>query len=404
MIKLPVIAKKVLGLNPVLIVAMYALLIFSIDAIESAARHQVAGGAYFADRQVIWIILGSVIYFLTALIDYKWLKWLCIPMYILATAMMVVVLSKGSSVHQISVAGISFQPTQLMIGAGILIVALLFEQLPELKNWLNHPFIKLAVVAIFCGIPFLMVVKSGDMGSALVWAPIAVVSLFVGGIPYRYLTIMAVGAIGILPILYYIVLPSVSDRATGRIDQYINMVQNDGEVKDIQGDDYAIHYVTTAIGKAGWKGLDELNKKLDNEEAVKAIHANGFIPKDTAHNDYIFGVIGEELGFRGGFLLIMIFLLLIVTCLVVGLFSKDAYGLMVSCGVATLIFAHVFENIGMCIRVMPITGIPLPFVSYSGSFTLVCMLLLGFVQSIWIHRVDLSNKDEDRRRVRMLNL
>ncbi len=400
MTKLPTIVRKVLGLNPVLLITMYALLVFSIFIIESAARHQPTGGEWFAKRQIIWIVLGTAIYFIVSLIDYKWLKWLSIPMYILALTLMTVVLSNGSSVHQISIGGVSFQPTQLMIGAGILFVALLFEQLPRWKNWLNHPFIKLTIIAVFCGIPFLLVVKSGDMGSALVWVPVAIICLFVAGIPYRYLIMMAIGAFGILPILYYLVLPSVSERATERIDQYIAMVQNDGQV-EYNDDNYAIHYVTTAIGKAGWKGV---GLKADLEGQAGAVHANGFIPYDTAHNDYIFGVIGEELGFRGGALLISIFLLLIVGCLIVGLFSKDAFGLIVCCGVSGLIFAHVFENIGMCIRVMPITGIPLPLVSYSGSFTLICMLLLGFVQSIWVHRIDYSSKELDRRRVRMLNL
>ena len=379
---------------------MYALLIFSIFAIESAARHQSSGGEWFADRQITWIGLGTVVYFSTAFINYRLLKWLSIPMYFIALVLMIIVVSNGSSVHQIKLMGVAFQPTQLMIGAGILFIALLFEQLPRFKRWFNHPFIKLGLVAIFCGIPFLLVVKSGDMGSALVWVPVAVVFLFVGGIPYRYLAIIAIAGVGVLPLLYYIVLPIISDRATGRIDQYISMVQNDGKVV-YNDENYAIHFVTSAIGKAGWKGAG-LNADLAGQPG--AIHANGFIPYDTAHNDYIFGVIGEELGFRGGVLLIGVFLLLIVCCLIVGLFSRDAYGLIVASGVATLLFAHVFENIGMCIRVMPITGIPLPLISYSGSFTLICMLLLGFVQSIWIHRINYSVKSPDRRRVRMMNL
>ena len=399
--KVPIIVKKIFGINPVLLVVMYALLLFSVEVIASAARHQPQGGEFFANRQILWIALGSIVYFAIAFIDYKWLKWLSIPMYLLALVLMVYVLANGSSVHQISIAGVSFQPTQLMIGAGILLVALLFEKLPEWKSWMNNPFMKLAIIAVFCGIPFLLVVKSGDMGSALVWVPVAIVSLFVGGIPYRYLLIMGILAIGVLPILYFFILPKVSDRATERIDQYIAMVQNDGKVTDITGDDYAIHYVTTAIGKAGYKGV---GLKADLSGKAGAVHSNGYIPKDTAHNDYIFGVIGEELGFQGSFLLIVSFTILITVCLVTGLFSRDAYGLMICCGITALFFAHIFENIGMCIRVMPITGIPLPLISYSGSFTIICMLLLGFVQSVWIHRIDYSPKEDDRKRVRMLNL
>ncbi len=399
--RIPTFVRKIFGLNPVLILAMYGLLIFSVFAIESAARHQSQGGEWYADRQIIWIALGSAVYFATSLIDYKWLKWLSIPMYIAGMGLMVIVLGKGSSVHQISFGGISFQPTQLMIGAGILFVALLFEKLPEFKPWLNNPFVKLSVIAIFCGIPCLLVVKSGDMGSALVWIPVAIVCLFVSGIPYRYLSLIAILATASLPVLYFLILPVVSDRATERVDQYIAMVQNDGEVRDIQGDDYAIHYVTTAIGKAGYKGV---GWNADLSGKAGAIHSNGYIPKDTAHNDYIFGVIGEELGFQGSFLLLIGFMILIAMCLLVGLFSRDAYGLIICCGIAALLFAHIFENVGMCIRVMPITGIPLPLISYSGSFTLICMLLLGFVQSVWVHRIDYSPKVDDRKRVRMLNL
>lgn len=395
---MPVIVRKILALNPVLIFAMYGLLIFSVIAIESAARHLPQTGEWFADRQKIWIIVGTLVYFTVSLIDYRWLKWLSIPMYFVGLAMMAIVIGGGSEVHQISIAGISFQPTQLMIGSGIILIGLLFEQLPRWKSWLNHPFIKLAIVAVFCGVPFLLVVKVGDMGSALVWIPVAVVALFLGGIPYRYLTVMLFGVIAILPVLYYIILPKVSDRASGRIDQYIEMMKNDGEV-ELNDDTYAIYYVTTAIGKAGWKGVG-----LNAGEEEGSLHAKKFIPWKTAHNDYIFGVIGEEVGFRGSVVLISTFFLLLLTCLVVGFFAKDLSGLLISCGVAALFFAHLFENIGMCIRIMPITGIPLPLVSYSGSFTLICMLLLGYVQSVWVHRIKYTESLEDRRRVRMLEI
>ena len=116
------------------------------------------------------------------------------------------------------------------------------------------------------------------------------------------------------------------------------------------------------------------------------MHDKGFIPRDTAHNDYIFAVIAEELGFRGSLLLLTAFALLLIQGLFIAFYSRDVSGRLLVCLIVALFFAHVFESIGMCVLIMPITGIPLPLVSYSGTFVVICMFLLGLVQSVWIHR------------------
>jgi rod shape determining protein RodA len=136
-----------------------------------------------------------------------------------------------------------------------------------------------------------------------------------------------------------------------------------------------------AVGKAGWKGV---GWKASAEQG--SLHAKGFTPKKTAHNDYIFAVIAEELGFRGSLLLLTAFALLLIQGLFIAFYSRDVSGRMLVSMVVAMIFAHVFESIGMCVLIMPITGIPLPLVSYSGTFVVICMFLLGLVQSVWIHR------------------
>jgi rod shape determining protein RodA len=136
-----------------------------------------------------------------------------------------------------------------------------------------------------------------------------------------------------------------------------------------------------AVGKAGWKGV---GWKASAEQG--SLHAKAFIPKDTAHNDYIFAVIAEEFGFRGSLLLLTAFALLLIQGLFIAFYSRDVCGRLLACLVVALFFAHVFESIGMCVLLMPITGIPLPLVSYSGTFVVICMLLLGLVQSVWVHR------------------
>jgi rod shape determining protein RodA len=157
------------------------------------------------------------------------------------------------------------------------------------------------------------------------------------------------------------------------------MVQ--GREVDISGDAYAPHNVSMAVGKAGWKGV---GWKATAEKG--SLHDKGFIPLETAHNDYIFAVIAEELGFRGSILLLTAFTLLLIQGLFIAFYSRDVSGRLLVCLVVALFFAHIFESIGMCVLIMPITGIPMPLVSYSGTFVVICMFLLGLVQSVWIHR------------------
>ncbi|MEO1827140.1 MAG: FtsW/RodA/SpoVE family cell cycle protein, partial [Roseibacillus sp.] len=121
-------------------------------------------------------------------------------------------------------------------------------------------------------------------------------------------------------------------------------------------------------------------------QSKDSLHNRKDIPWKTAHNDYIFAVIAEEQGFRGSLLLLTGFALLLIQCLFVAYYSRDFAGQIIAAGVVGLLFAHIFENIGMCVSIMPITGIPLPLISYSGTFVLICMFLLGLVQSIWVHR------------------
>jgi len=217
------------------------------------------------------------------------------------------------------------------------------------------------------------------MGSALVWIPVSIVALLVGGVPFRYLTFMMLIGIGLVPILYFVVLPMVSERGPERINTWLRMMQD--KPVDISNEGYAPHNISMAVGKAYWKGTG-----WNATEEQGSLLAKGFIPKDTAHNDYIFAVIGEELGFRGSLLLIAAFSLLLIQALFIAFYSRDMCGRLVVCLVVALFFAHIFESIGMCVLLMPITGIPMPLVSYSGTFVVVCMLLLGLVQSVWVHR------------------
>ncbi|MEP4076904.1 FtsW/RodA/SpoVE family cell cycle protein [Haloferula sp.] len=378
-------------MNWALVLTMYGLLVFGVFSIESAARHLPQGGEWFANKQKMWIMIGSAVYFATSLLDYRWFRWLGIPMYAVGLVLCASIMNSDMEVHKFELMpGLSFQPAQLAIASGVLMLAWLLQDLPRLGSkipkvgWLlKEPVVKVGVVALITGIPFLIVVKMGDMGSALVWIPVAAVALIVSGVPFRYLTFMSLVALTALPLMYFVVLPKASERGAARIDLFLDMIQN-REV-DTSGDAWAPYNIAIAVGHAGWRGTGF----MANAESG-SIHDRKLIPFNTAHNDFIFPVIAEEQGFRGSMLLITGFALLLVLCLFVATYARDPMGRMIVAGVVALFFAHIFENIGMCIKLMPITGIPLPLISYSGTFVVMTMFLLGLVQSVWVHRKPLK--------------
>ena len=373
------ILRKILGMNWVLVLTMYGLLIFGIFAIESAARHLDGGGAIFAEKQKNWIVIGSVIYFVTSLVDYRWIRWLALPIYCVSLVCMGMVMGSDEEVHQLRLGPIIFQPAQLGVASGVLMLSWLLQDLPRLHRIFGMPIVRIGIISVLSGLPFLMVMKMGDMGSALVWIPVAIVALLIGGVPFRYLSLMSILCVGVVPVINLVVLPLVSERGPERIKLYLDMLED--KPVDIAGAAYAPYYVSMAVGKAGWSGI---GWNAPSERG--SLHAKRYIPWKTAHNDFIFSVLAEEQGFRGSLLLLTAFALLLIQSLFISFYSRDMTGRLVVTCVVAFFFAHIFENIGMCVLIMPITGIPLPLISYSGTFVVMCMFMLGLVQSVWIHR------------------
>lgn len=366
-------------MNWVLVLTMYGLLIFGIFAIESAARHLDGGGAIFAEKQKNWIVIGSVIYFVTSLVDYRWIRWLALPIYCVSLVCMGMVMGSDEEVHQLRLGPIIFQPAQLGVASGVLMLSWLLQDLPRLHRIFGMPIVRIGIISVLSGLPFLMVMKMGDMGSALVWIPVAIVALLIGGVPFRYLSLMSILCVGVVPVINLVVLPLVSERGPERIKLYLDMLED--KPVDIAGAAYAPYYVSMAVGKAGWSGI---GWNAPSERG--SLHAKRYIPWKTAHNDFIFSVLAEEQGFRGSLLLLTAFALLLIQSLFISFYSRDMTGRLVVTCVVAFFFAHIFENIGMCVLIMPITGIPLPLISYSGTFVVMCMFMLGLVQSVWIHR------------------
>ncbi len=363
--------RKLLGLNWLLLLNMTALAVFGVIAIYSATyMREDSMASEFWRKQANWVMVGLVAFMVTSLIDYHWIRWGALPMYMAGIVFLVLTKFMGSRVYGakswLRLGPINFQPAQLAVIAGIMVLALFLSQFKQM-----HPMLRLLLVGAIAGAPCLLILMQPDLGEVIIWGPVLLAMLFVAGLPLRYLICIVLIVAAMIPVVAFMGLkPYQQERLTAFIHPEI----------DKQGSAWAINQSLIAIGSGGWsgKGFKAPNTQIEL----------GFLPATAVHNDYIFSAIGEQWGFVGGLFLIGAFALLLLTCLFVAFFAGDQFGLLLVIGIAGLIFTHIFQNIGMTISMLPITGVPLPLISYSGSFVLVIMFGLGIVNSVWVHRRD----------------
>ncbi len=361
--------RKLFGLNWLLLVNMLALAIFGVVAIYSATyMREDPVAADFWRKQANWVVVGFFAFMATSLIDYRWIRWGALPMYLAGLIFLILTRFIGSKVYGarswLHLGPINFQPAQLAVVAGIMVLALFLSQSRQM-----HPMLRLLLCGAIIGAPCLLILMQPDLGEAIIWGPVVLALLFVAGIPLRYLICIILIVTAFVPLAYNLALKSYQKE---RITAFIN------PDIDRQGSAWAINQSLIAIGSGGWagKGFKAPNTQIEL----------GFLPATAVHNDYIFSAIGEQWGFVGGLFLISGFALLLLTCLFVAFLAGDQFGALLVVGIAALIFTHVFQNVGMTISMLPITGLPLPLISYSGSFVLMIMFGLGIVNSVWVHR------------------
>jgi rod shape determining protein RodA len=369
--------RKLLGLNWALLLTMLALAIFGVVAIYSATyMREDSVASEFWRKQANWVAVGFLAFMVTSLIDYRWVRWGALPMYLAGLVFLVLTKFIGSKVYGarswLHIGPINFQPAQLAVVAGIMVLALFLSH-PQFRDM--HAMLKLLLCGVIVGAPCLLIMLQPDLGETIIWGPVLLALLFVGGIPLRYLICIVLIVVAFIPIAINLGLkPYQQERITAFINPDI----------DKQGSAWAINQSLIAIGSGGWsgKGFKAPNTQIEM----------GFLPATAVHNDYIFSAIGEQWGFVGGTFLIGAFGLLLLTCLFVAFFAGDQFGLLLTIGITSLIFTHIFQNIGMTISLLPITGVPLPLISYSGSFVLMIMFGLGIINSVWIHRKEIVER------------
>lgn len=269
-------------------------------------------------------------------------------------------------------------------------MAVILGEAHKLFPWMRHYLVRFVVSGVIFCVPFGMMLKQGDLGSAMVIVPVALVMLIVGNIPFRCLIAAALVGLAIIPPVYFF---GLKEHQRQRIDVTIDLLQ--GKEVNTQKEAWALNNILIAVGSAGWEGKGMDPKDLPPK--MKCLLQLGLLPNVTMHDDFIYTVVAETFGFRGGALLLALFLFLLVMCFTVAFFARDALGRLIVAGIIALLFAHIFEHIGMNIGLLPITGIPLPFISYGGTFLIMVMSLMGLLQSVWVHRNKMLEEEAARR-------
>ena len=254
----------------------------------------------------------------------------------------------------------SLQPSEFAKIILIITIASIIDKFRS-KGTLNKP-LNLILIFLVVALPVGLIIKQPDYGTAMVILFIVFSMLFVGGIKWRYIIGVIISAVIIVPVAYNYVLPQ---HAKDRIMVFLN------PELDPRGAGYNIIQSKLAVGSGQLWGMGLFN---GNQTQL------GILPMKTT--DFIFSVISEEMGFIVSSSVILLFVILLIRIINVAKTSSDPFGELICTGVFAMIFAHFLENVGMSMGLLPITGIPLPFISYGGSSMLTNMIAIGLVMSV----------------------
>lgn len=362
--------RKLLAMNWLMVAMLLGLCLYGIYAIYSATWMRPPESA-LADswhKQTTWLGIGMVVFFVTSLIHYRWVLWGAIPAYVLGIGALIYTKFKGverfGAKSWIEFHGFNLQTSQVALVGGILMLAVLLVFTRKI-----HPVLRIAASGALVSVPLLLILVQPDLGSVIIWVPMILAMLFVGGIPKRYLLAMLLMGLALLPLVINF---GLKDHQRARLTTFIDPDY------DPLGISWNINRSLEAIGSGGWTGK--------GFKAPDTLNEMGMIGKEIAHNDFIFAVLGEQHGFLGGVGLLAAFATLILLCLYIAFTAADLLGALLATGFTAVVFAHVFQNIGMTIAITPITGVPLPFISYGGTFLVVMLFGMGIIQSVGVHR------------------
>ncbi len=380
----------VLGLMTVGAIFVYSATMVSESAAVAAWHKQ----SWF--RQILWYLLGSIAGACACILDYRTLARWSYVIYWGSILLLIAVLIPGigsvrfGARRWIDLGFFQFQPSEFAKLAFIMAQANFLSRPPD-ELRLGGNFVKsLSLMAL----PFLLIMKEPDLGSALVFIPAGLVMMFVAGVPQRYL-VRLVGVVGLLGALFLADVLLASPNWQIKLEEYQrrrlqvffgisptplpNASKADLErLRRQQFDDS--HNVRQALISVGSGGLMGKGLQQGTQNSL------GYLPRAVAHNDFIFSVIAEEKGFVGSVVVLTLYGVVLFCGIRIAGQARDRLGKTMAVGIVTLLFSHIFINIGMNIRLMPVTGVPLPLLSYGGSSVLSSLIAIGMLQNIYIYR------------------
>jgi len=334
----------------------------------SGPRLEAQGAARTGEmvRQATFVVLGAVTFFVSTLISDRQWRLLTPIVFGVTLILLVLVLAIGGVIsgaqRWIPLGLFNLQPSEAAKPAVVLALAALLARAGDQIRW-RRIFQAFLLVAV----PAILIFVQPDLGTMLVFGFVTVVMLFAAGTNVRQIAILAIGAFAVL--ILAIETDTLAEYQVDRLTGFLNP----GEQT------LSINYNQTqsqiAIGSGGMFGAGLFEGTQTNL---------AFVPAQTT--DFIFTAVAEQLGFVGGATVIFLYALLILRLLIIASAARDRFGQLVAVGVAATIGFHVFVNIGMAIGLLPVTGLPLPFMSFGGSFYISTMFGLGICHAIWIHR------------------
>ncbi len=317
------------------------------------------------NRQCIWLVASIIIMIGVIMIDYETLVKISPVFYGLFIILLIGVLFTSEingATSWFDIGFFSLQPGEFAKIFVILFLALAINRIQDRgKEEINRPTRLLILLAIL-GVPVLLIIEQPDYGTAAAYIVAAALMLISAGIDKKYIIGTIILVVVSIPILYNFVLP---EHAKQRIDIFLN------PESDPRGAGYNIIQSKLAIGAGGLTGMGLLK---GNQTQLGYLY-----PKNT---DFIFSVIGEEMGFIVAGTVIILYVLLITKSLYVAKTAKDEVGSLIATGITGVFLFHVVENIGMVMGLLPITGVPLPFISYGGSSLITNFILIGILLNI----------------------
>lgn len=354
--------------DKILLFLCLVLSAFGILNVSSATHTEESLFSRDAKVMLLAVIAGAVIALLISLIDYNFIVrlWPVIAAVCLIMMLMLFIPNVGVGPEsrpdvktwiKLGSTGLYFQPSEIVKIGFIITFGVHIDTVQDNINSLKN----ILLLCIHGAIPVVLVMVTGDMGSALIFLIIFVAMLFAANVHLKYFAIGAVAVIAAIPVLWNYVMSSIQkDR--------ILALFNPEEYRDIV---YQQEQGLQAIKNGGMFGMGPFNGKYTQ---------SGLVPENE--NDMVFSVIGEEYGLAGCILTLIIFVLIVIKILSIGKKSKDSTVNILCNGVAAMIAAQVIVNIGMCVELLPVVGITLPFLSAGGSSNLCIYIAMGLILSL----------------------